>query len=281
MSGNLTVAASVNAPSGYVSAPNPWGTANSAFFPNGISTAGGSNWIYGLTYLGNAPSNGSGAEVASNGRSYFRNANTSGTWGYAGQFVDRNNAANNYASYSFEHEFGNHSWGLVARFHIQQVGADRPSIQFSNATNNTRWSIGYVYPDDNFRITQNHAMRPDNSGNDGWGTERFRINTDGTAYFFSSLTATAFFESSDSRLKVLKQDDVQVEGIENLKAKLYIKDGREEYGYFAQEVQTYMPSVITENDKGYLNLSYREVHTAKIARLEKRVAELEKQLNLK
>ena len=41
-----------------------------------------------------------------------------------------------------------------------------------------------------------------------------------------------------------------------------------------------MPSAVTKNSDGFLSLSYREVHTAKIARLEKRVAELEKQLNL-
>jgi hypothetical protein len=63
-------AVSVNAPSGYVSNGNPWGTANSAFFPNGITTAGGTNWIYGsMTYIGNAPSNGAGHHFTSGGDS--------------------------------------------------------------------------------------------------------------------------------------------------------------------------------------------------------------------
>jgi len=57
----------VNAPQGYVSIGNPWGTANSAFFPNGITTAGGTNWIYGFTYIGNAPANGAGHEFNANG----------------------------------------------------------------------------------------------------------------------------------------------------------------------------------------------------------------------
>jgi hypothetical protein len=70
MSGNLTVAATVNAPSGYVSSPNPLGTSDSAFFPNGITTAGGTNWIYGgNTYIGNAPSNGAGHQFTSGGDS--------------------------------------------------------------------------------------------------------------------------------------------------------------------------------------------------------------------
>jgi hypothetical protein len=187
-------------------------------------------------------------------------------------------AAGNHTPILFQSDFGNHSWGIVARFYINQVGADRPSIQFANAGTDNRWAVGYCYPDDNFRITQNHGFRNDGSTSDGWGSERLRINTDGTAQFFSTLTATAFFESSDSRLKTLVADNIQVNGIENLTAKLYIKDGREEYGYYAQEAQKYMPSAVVANDKGYLNLSYREVHTAKIARLEKEVEELKSQL---
>jgi hypothetical protein len=41
-----------------------------------------------------------------------------------------------------------------------------------------------------------------------------------------------------------------------------------------------MPYAVEKGTDGFLSLSYREIHTAKIARLEKRVAELEKQLNL-
>ena len=102
----------------------------------------------------------------------------------------------------------------------------------------------------------------------------------GNVYAVGTVTATAFYESSDSRLKNLLEDDIKVKGIENLKAKRYIKNGKGEYGYFAQEAETYMPSVVTRNADGYLNLSYREVHTAKIARLEREVEQLKKQLNV-
>ncbi len=177
--GGLTVNGNINAPSGYVSNGNPWGTSNSAFFPNGITTAGGTNWVYGLTYLGNAPGNGSGAQVESNGRIYVRANSAAAYNGFAGQFVDRNSASSNHVPWSFENEWGNHSWGVVARFHIQQASADRPSIQFTNGTNNTRWGVGYCFADDNFRISQDIGMAPDGSSG-SWGTERFRINTDGT-----------------------------------------------------------------------------------------------------
>ena len=82
------------------------------------------------------------------------------------------------------------------------------------------------------------------------------------------------------RLKTLIDGSAQIEGIENLEAKLYEKNGKIELGYFAQDAEKLMPYAVTKNLDGFLNLSYREVHTAKIARLEKRVAELEKQLNL-
>jgi hypothetical protein len=60
-----------NSSAGYISQSNPWSTADSAFFPNGITTAGATNWIYGsTTFIGNAPSNGFGHEFrAANGSS--------------------------------------------------------------------------------------------------------------------------------------------------------------------------------------------------------------------
>jgi hypothetical protein len=95
-----------------------------------------------------------------------------------------------------------------------------------------------------------------------------------------SITATSFFESSDATIKTLITDNYQAKGIESVLAKLYTKNGKEELGYFAQDVKGILPSAVNKGEDGYLNLSYREVHTAKIARLEKRVAELEQKLNL-
>lgn len=94
-----------------------------------------------------------------------------------------------------------------------------------------------------------------------------------------NITATAFFESSDSRLKsnIINLDvDASV-----ILAKHYTKDGVEEIGYIAQDVEKILPSAISKKHDGYLNLSYRQVHTAKIAYLEKRITELEQQLKQK
>jgi hypothetical protein len=92
------------------------------------------------------------------------------------------------------------------------------------------------------------------------------------------VTATSFFESSDATIKTLVQDNYQAKGIESVVAKLYIKNGKQELGYFAQDLEDILPSAVNKGSDGLLNLSYREVHTAKIAALEKRIIELESQL---
>ena len=84
-----------------------------------------------------------------------------------------------------------------------------------------------------------------------------------------------FFESSDATLKTLVEDNYQAKGIESVVAKLYIKNGKEELGYFAQDLQDVLPSAVSKGSDGLLNLSYREVHTAKIAYLEERLKQLE------
>jgi len=139
------------------------------------------------------------------------------------------------------------------------VGAGNYTI-FSNDDN-----VGYI-----------DTIRAVNSGDFQFrftGTTRVTISTGG------NITATAFFESSDKTIKTLIEDNYQTKEIESVTAKLYLKNGIEELGYFAQDVQAILPSAVSKGADGLLNLSYREVHTAKIARLEKRVEELEAQLN--
>jgi len=97
----------------------------------------------------------------------------------------------------------------------------------------------------------------------------------GAATFSSSVTATSFFESSDSRLKILVKDYEQPKGIENVAARMYVKNSKQELGYYAQDLQEILPSAVSEGEDGFLNLSYSQVHTAKIAYLEEKVAQLE------
>jgi fibronectin-binding autotransporter adhesin len=100
----------------------------------------------------------------------------------------------------------------------------------------------------------------------------------GSATFSSSVTATSFFESSDATLKTLVADNYQAKGIDSVVAKLYIKNGKQELGYYAQDLQEVLPSAVSKGSDGLLNLSYREVHTAKIAYLEEKIKQLENEL---
>jgi len=108
------------------------------------------------------------------------------------------------------------------------------------------------------------------------GTGRFTGQLTGTdALFAGSVTASSgFFDTSDSRLKILVKDYEQPKGIENVAARMYIKNSKKELGYYAQDLQEILPSAVNEGTDGFLTLSYSQVHTAKIAYLEKEVAEL-------
>ena len=73
---------------GFTTNSNPWGTSNSAWMPNGITTPGVTSWLYGTVYLGQAPGNGSGSQADASGintvgfnkaYSYQGNGNVSGT----------------------------------------------------------------------------------------------------------------------------------------------------------------------------------------------------------
>jgi len=152
--------------------------------------------------------------------------------------------------------------------------ADYTKIYFDgNAAN--RWSIGIEGGTD-------LLFKQADSSN------KLTITAAGAATFSSSVTATAFYESSDKTIKTLLVDNYQANGIENITAKLYVKNGKQELGYFAQDVQGILPSAVSVGSDGLLSLSYREVLIAKVQntetevdKLKKRVVELESQLNLR
>lgn len=106
----------------------------------------------------------------------------------------------------------------------------------------------------------------------GVGSPTTSIHTAG------SVTATGFFESSDARLK---SDILDYSGgnLASVKAKMYTKNGRTEIGYLAQDVENIYSSAVMSDATGYKHLSYREVHTAKIAALEKEIEQLKSIIN--
>jgi hypothetical protein len=140
--------------------------------------------------------------------------------------------------------------------------------------NGNLWVDGvYQVPVSSYFICGTAGFRFNNSTD---AFNNFVILDNGNTTTRGSSTATSFFESSDTRLKSsITNLDVDVRSI---LAKHYIKQGDEEIGYIAQDVESILPSAISKRKDGYLDLSYRQVHTAKIAYLEKRIEELESQL---
>jgi len=123
-------------------------------------------------------------------------------------------------------------------------------------------------------ITFNNAASG-TSGTTVTTSERLRISNTGAATFSSSVTATSFFESSDSRLKTLIQDNYQTKGIASITPKLYTKNGKVELGYYAQDFIGILDSAVSKGSDDMLSLSYREVLVAKVYALEQRIKELE------
>lgn len=92
------------------------------------------------------------------------------------------------------------------------------------------------------------------------------------------LNAVAFFETSDIRFKNVLETNpvVAVEAIDVIK--FTMKGSTEErFGYSAQQVRQFVPQAVSGTDK--LTVNYSDVHTLKIAALERKIAELEAKLN--
>jgi hypothetical protein len=188
---------------------------------------------------------------------------------------------------SFENTSITTGWNAVLRA-VSTGGNFQLGLEGSTAGNRFTNSIAYAtflatYTTTpiQFATDNAHRMTITSGGNVLINTtsdngNKLRVN--GTIFSDSSVTATSFFESSDATLKTLVQDDYQAKGIDNVVAKLYIKNGKQELGYFAQDLEGILPSAVSKGSDGLLNLSYREVHTAKIASLENRIKELESQL---
>lgn len=98
------------------------------------------------------------------------------------------------------------------------------------------------------------------------------------------VTSTSYNTSSDMRLKefIANYDELN---LAKLNAKWYVKNGKKELGYFAQEAEKYVPEAVKKTktdifDDEY-HLNYQMIHTAKIAELELKIARLEKLLDAK
>jgi hypothetical protein len=203
----------------------------------------------------------SGANNDSSG-TYFSQLRINGTGTYP----------NNITGLSFE------NGGVQQHIRFVESGVTKFQIRY-NAGNTVDNRLKYY----SFITNTDFVTFNANNGNVliGTGTDNgnmLRVN--GTIFSDSSVTATSFFESSDATLKTLVEDDYQAKGIDSVVAKLYIKNGKQELGYYAQDLQGVLPSAVSKGSDGLLNLSYREVHTAKIAYLEEEIRQIKKRYEI-
>lgn len=92
------------------------------------------------------------------------------------------------------------------------------------------------------------------------------------------LYAPGYFETSDKRLKTQLEANYAPQNVCDIQAYLYIKDGKEEVGYYAQEVSEVIPSAVAEGKDGFLTVAYNQVLVAKIQYLENKLKQLEHEL---
>jgi hypothetical protein len=89
------------------------------------------------------------------------------------------------------------------------------------------------------------------------------------------MTATAFFESSDSRLKTVIERYPSIDGIDTVKFVHNEDPTRERIGYIAQDVSNVLPDAVSFDTKGFMKVDYKDVQAWKIMELTKRIEELE------
>ena len=126
----------------------------------------------------------------------------------------------------------------------------------------------------------NRIFSYDNTGSAS-STRKFEIVTNGSDsanFIFDTdgdLEAGSYSTSSDKRLK--SEIEPIKEGLEVIKqfsSYTYIKSGKKESGFIAQEVKEVIPHAVHENDEGYLSMSDRGV----LAHMHKAILELDKRL---
>ena len=93
------------------------------------------------------------------------------------------------------------------------------------------------------------------------------------------MFATAFFETSDCRLKNVHNTFSAYDGIHFSQFSWKTDtENKSCFGYIAQEVEKVLPNAVHNNVEGYKQVDYNQVNTYKLSKLDERIAKLEKHI---
>jgi hypothetical protein len=147
-----------------------------------------------------------------------------------------------------------------------ETGASDSLIIFKNNASSNPRSLSYNVGDASF------------SFNSTGGSQVAIISNSGAATFSSSVTSTAFFESSSIAGKnVLSLNPItslNVDVIKYTRKNVNTDDVR--YGYSAEQINSLMPEL---TNKDVTAVKYLDVHTLLIAELQREIKELKSKLN--
>jgi hypothetical protein len=175
-------------------------------------------------------------------------------------------------------QYGNHSYGIVAEFRINDNDTgDRPSILFSKASG-PNWAIGMGATSgssNNFRIGYKSVYLADS-----WASMRMDMDTSGNVTFAGDVTAY-----SDVRLK----DNIVVisdalEKIQKIRGVTFTRKddldnniGRRHTGVIAQEVLNVLPEAVSQNDTGMYTVAYGNMAGLFIEAIKEQQTQIESQ----
>lgn len=159
------------------------------------------------------------------------------------------------------------------------------SLIFSE-TGNGKYTFGYGSP--GYLPTHNTLVLDVTNNRVGIGTVpgNFTLDVDGDTHINGSITALAFYESSDRTLKenIFNINEKDIKKSENVSLKEFNfkkdEDKTKRYGVIAQEVQEAgLENLVKENEDGKLSVDYISLLILKVSQLEKTVKELKEELN--
>lgn len=249
-----------------------------------------------VTYTNGTYTSGSSAmwtySAGTSGTAYNLITNTN-TSGYCGWFVQDANAGvfrvgsslSSYAGASSMNvgTFNSSALGFVTnntlRGSVSSTGAW--SISGALTVSGTLTGSGDVVANQNFSSSTINVVLATNAGSGGgvYLRPNGEGSTAGQAVLNQAgvMTAADFTATSDERLKSkIRTLRRGVDALKQMLPREYIKAGREEIGYIAQEAQKVIPEAVHEGEDGYLSLSPLQV----CAMLGRAILEIDARLEL-